>query len=69
MNLVSDEMAAKIAQRGFPEGGSRTCRKCRKTKAVTLEEIISWPQLRPPDCLICKGRTELLTPEEAERMK
>lgn len=69
MELVGQEVAAKIAALGFPEGGYRTCRKCRKSKKVELAEIQTWPQLKPPDCLICGGRTELMTPEEKERMK
>lgn len=67
MDLVDQEMAAKIATLGFPDGAVRICRTCNKSKRVSLDEIQSWKQLRPPDCLICGGRTSLLTPEEHER--
>lgn len=69
MELVSDQMAARIAANGFPEGGYRICRADGKAQKVTLEEIQSWPQLKPPDCKICKGRCELITIEELERIR
>lgn len=69
MELVGPDMVEKVARLGFPGGGYRVCRKCKKFKRVSLETIIEWPQLKPPPCLICGSRTELMTPEEAERAR
>lgn len=65
---VGPEMALKVARLGFPGGGFRFCRKDKRRQKVTAEEISKWPGLKPPDCLVCGGRTVLLTPEEMERM-
>ena len=69
MELISPEMAAKVARNGFPDGGYRICRFCKRNHKATLEQIIEWTQHGRPLCKLCAGRTELLTPEEMERMK
>jgi hypothetical protein len=67
MELVSAEMAQKIAEKGFPEGGYRACRHCNKSHRVPLENIVRWTKEGIPRCRLCGNRTELLTPEENAR--
>lgn len=69
MELISPERAAKIVGLGFPDGGYRMCRKCQKTMKATKEQIIEWTCEGIPRCRLCGGRTELLTPEENEKLR
>lgn len=69
MNLVDSEMAARVARLGFPEGGYRICRKCKKNQKASMEAIAEWIEKGTPDCRICGSRTELLSPREFERLK
>lgn len=68
---VGPDLAAKIsnaARLGFPDGGYRICRKCDRSEKLTVEQIHEFTRNGIPRCLICKGRTELLTPDEMKRM-
>lgn len=67
--LIGRERAAVTVRLGFPDGGFRVCSKDKKFQKLTIEEIVEFICNGIPKCLICGGRTELMTPEEKERIK